>query len=326
MPTDTSPAVFFLTNPNSPLGTSLEPEFVAGLAERLNGLLVVDEAYADFATTNCLSLCRDLPNVIVTRSLSKSYSLAGLRVGFAFGSSEYIAEMNKVRDHYNLNRIAQAAATAALSEQDVFKLNLARVLGTRQRLFNALRSLNLDPVPSETNFVFVRLASADRAREIYQELLSRSVLVRYFDHPALSNGLRVTVGTTARSTLSLKPSRTSCSVSNRPSPIHSRSQDIVHLSKDPGGTGESLVIRRMFEEGDRLKRERGPENVLDLTLGNPFEEPPRSSSAVTARNSNRHGPASMPICLTRDILKPVRPLPKRSPRTVPFPFRLSTSS
>jgi len=188
-------SLFFLTNPNSPLGFCLRPEFVARLADSLRGILVVDEAYADFASWNCLALLHDYPNLVITRSLSKSYSLAGLRVGLAVASASQIEQMDKTRDHYNLDRISQAAACVALRDQAFFEDNRKRVLQTRQRFAQALRELGLQVADSETNFIFARFSSTEHAARTYQALLEKGILVRYFVQDDLSDGLRITVGT-----------------------------------------------------------------------------------------------------------------------------------
>jgi histidinol-phosphate aminotransferase len=187
--------LFFLTNPNSPMGFSLEPEFVARLARHIEGILVVDEAYADFARTNCLSLVRELPNVIVTRTLSKSYALAGLRVGFAFGSEGWIEQMDKVRDHYNLNRIAQAAACVALCDQSHFHETRDRILRTRDRFSRALDEMGIESFPSEANFVFLTLPSAEAASQVFEALTDKGIFVRYFPKEGLDHGLRISIGT-----------------------------------------------------------------------------------------------------------------------------------
>lgn len=188
-------AIFFLTNPNSPLGFSLRPEFVETIARDMNGILVLDEAYADFARWNCIALLRHHPNVVITRTLSKSYSLAGLRVGLAFAGREIVTQMDKVRDHYNLNRIAQLAACVALRDRGFFEENRRRVLQTRERVRTALEGLGLQPLSSEANFLFVRFGSAEHAARIYRKLLDGGILVRYFDADGLRDGLRITVGT-----------------------------------------------------------------------------------------------------------------------------------
>lgn len=195
LPTDRDVQLFFLTNPNSPMGFSLQPEFVVDLANHLQGILVVDEAYADFARRNCLSLIQEIPNVIVTRTLSKSYSLAGLRVGFALGAERWIEQMDKVRDHYNLNRLAQAAARAALWDQRHFEENRDRVLRTRERFVRALQEMGIDSFPSEANFVFLKLASPQAASRVFDQLTERGIYVRYFPQEGLDHGLRISIGT-----------------------------------------------------------------------------------------------------------------------------------
>jgi histidinol-phosphate aminotransferase len=187
--------LFFLTNPNSPMGFALPPEFVVRLASHVEGILVVDEAYADFAGRNCLSLIREIPNVLVTRTLSKSYSLAGLRVGFAVGAQRWIEQMDKVRDHYNLNRVAQAAARVALWDQPHFEENKARILRTRERFSRALKEMGIDTFPSEANFVFANLASAETASRVFDKLTERGIYVRYFSQNGLDQGLRISIGT-----------------------------------------------------------------------------------------------------------------------------------
>jgi histidinol-phosphate aminotransferase len=194
-PAERDMKLFFLTNPNSPMGFSLQPEFVARVARQLEGILVVDEAYADFAQRNCLSLIREIPNVIVTRTLSKSYSLAGLRVGFAFGAERWIQQMDKVRDHYNLNRMAQAAACVALCDQSHFQENRGRILRTRERFARALEDMGIESFPSEANFVFVKLTSAEAALQTFDRLTERGIYVRYFPQDGLDSGLRISIGT-----------------------------------------------------------------------------------------------------------------------------------
>jgi histidinol-phosphate aminotransferase len=195
LPAQRDVRIFFLTNPNSPMGFALPPEFVLRLAEHIQGIVVVDEAYVDFSRWNCLSLIRKSPNILVTRSLSKSYSLAGLRIGFAVGEQRWVEQMDKVRDHYNLNRIAQAAACVALRDQRHFQENRDRVLKTRARFRRALEHLGLDTFPSDANFVFAKLASPEAASRVFRALSERGILVRYFPQDGLDRGLRISVGT-----------------------------------------------------------------------------------------------------------------------------------
>ena len=186
--------LFFLTNPNAPLGFCYPQEFIEELAGRVDGMLVVDEAYADFAEENSLDLVRRLPNVVVTRTFSKSYSLAGMRLGLAIARPEVIAALNKIRDHYNLDRLAQAACVAALADQEYFQQCVAKIRETRDWFTAELRVLGWEVIPSHGNFVFA--SPPDRnGKRIYEGLYERRILVRYFSDPVLAHGLRISIGT-----------------------------------------------------------------------------------------------------------------------------------
>lgn len=186
--------LFFLTNPNAPLGLSWTVDEVAALASRCSGLLVVDEAYADFADQHCLELVRTQPNVVVTRTLSKSYSLAGMRLGLAVARPEIIAALDKIRDHYNLDRLAQVALVAALKDQDCFRENVARIRRSRERFRQELLRLDFAALPSGGNYLFA--SPPDRnGQRLYRELYQRKILVRYFNDPALAHGIRISIGT-----------------------------------------------------------------------------------------------------------------------------------
>jgi histidinol-phosphate aminotransferase len=186
-----SAKVLFITTPNSPSGTS----HPVGALAVPDSLVVIDEAYADFAEENALSLAKLKPNVVVLRTFSKSYSLAGMRIGLLFGSSEAVLAIGKIKDSYNLDRLALVAGAAALRDQVWMKTNRAKILVTRRRLEEGLTALGFEVLPSSANFVFARLGSDARARAAYQFLKGRGILVRYFDRPLLADGLRITVGT-----------------------------------------------------------------------------------------------------------------------------------
>jgi histidinol-phosphate aminotransferase len=185
--------LFFLVNPNAPLGFCYPLSFIEELAGRVDGMLVVDEAYADFADDNALELVRRCDNVVVTRTLSKSYSLAGMRLGLAIARPEVIAALNKIRDHYNLDRLAQAAAVAALDDQEYFCDCVAKICTTRDWFSTELRVLNWEVVPSSGNFVFAVPPDRDGLRA-YQALFKRNILVRHFSDPLLAHGLRISIG------------------------------------------------------------------------------------------------------------------------------------
>lgn len=186
--------LLFLTNPNAPLGLRWGVEEVAALADRCDGLLVVDEAYADFAADNCLELVRRKPNVVVTRTLSKSYCLAGMRLGLAIARPEIIAALDKIRDHYNLDRLAQAAVVAALTDQEYFRDCVARICATRDWFSSELVSIGYQVLPSSANYLFASPPDRDGKR-VYDALYQRKILVRYFSDPVLAHGLRISIGT-----------------------------------------------------------------------------------------------------------------------------------
>lgn len=146
--------IFFLTTPNSPLGFAFPIDYIEHLARSCSGLLVVDEAYADFAGTNALELVKRYDNVVVTRTLSKSYALAGMRIGLAIARPEIIAALDKIRDHYNLDRLAQAACLAALQDQEYFRDACRRIIETREWFTTELRGIGYEVIPSQGNFVF----------------------------------------------------------------------------------------------------------------------------------------------------------------------------
>lgn len=192
----------FVANPNAPSGTPHSVDDLRALARSLgNGVLVIDEAYADFAESNALELAKSEPNVVVLRTFSKSYSLAGMRLGLMFGAAELIAGVGKIKDSYNLDRLAIAAGAAALRDQRWMQDNVAKIRATRARLVAELARLGFSVLPSQTNFVFARLRSAsgltgaERAAAAYQFLKERGILVRYFKLRLLDDGLRITVGT-----------------------------------------------------------------------------------------------------------------------------------
>jgi histidinol-phosphate aminotransferase len=180
-------------NPNAPSGTFTEVSVIEELARRARGLVVVDEAYVDFAPASCLSLVPRHENVLVLRSFSKSYSLAGMRLGLAFGPPPLIRELHKVKDSYNLSRLALVAGQAALENRGSMEDNVRKVRESRAVLTDALRSLGYEVLPSEANFVLARRRGRD-ASATYRALRDAGILVRYFDAPGLRDALRITVG------------------------------------------------------------------------------------------------------------------------------------
>ena len=188
------PKLAFLPNPNSPSGTVVAPDEILRIAERLPCPLLVDEAYADFAEVNCLSLVRQSERVMVSRTLSKSYGLAGLRFGFLVAQPHLIEQFRKVKDSYNCDALSIAGATAAILDQAWFRENRAKALAGRTRLTDELRRLGFDVVDSQANFVWCNHASKS-PQVLYEGLKAERILVRYMSYPGWGDGLRISVGT-----------------------------------------------------------------------------------------------------------------------------------
>lgn len=195
-------SVLFLTSPNAPTGVGFSNETISALARSFPGLLVVDEAYADFAEENAAGLVREYPNLCVVRTFSKSYSLAGMRVGYLLGRPELVGLLDRVRDSYNVNRLSQAAALAAIEDQEYFRAIVGKIKYTRDFYLNQFRNeRGWFTYPSQANFIFTEPKNSsgetgpDVARGLYEFLSGRKVLVRYFPSDGLtSNFLRITVG------------------------------------------------------------------------------------------------------------------------------------
>ena len=192
-----SPSLFLLTNPNAPTGEFREPAAIAAFAKKFKGVVLVDEAYADFARTNCMPLATAPKNrnVLVMRTFSKSYSLAGLRVGYCVGPKPLIDALYKVKDSYNVDAIAQAVALAAVKDQKWMKANVAKVKATRAWFSDALRERGWDVIPSEANFVFAKPPRPQKAAALFAALKRKNVFVRYFPGPKTGDRLRITIGT-----------------------------------------------------------------------------------------------------------------------------------
>jgi histidinol-phosphate aminotransferase len=185
--------LFFLTTPNAPLGPAFPLEYIEELARRCTGVLVLDETYADFAEGNALELVRKYDNVVITRSLSKSYALAGMRLGLAIARPEVIAALDKIRDHYNLDRLAQAACLAALRDQPYLKDMCRKICDTREWFAVQLRLNGYNIMPSQGNYLFATPPDRDGER-VYEALYERKILVRHFTDPLLVHGLRISIG------------------------------------------------------------------------------------------------------------------------------------
>ena len=189
-----SAALTIVCNPNAPSGTFVPKEEISQLAEEIKGILLIDEAYVDFAEDNCLELVKKFDNVIILRSMSKGYSLAGLRFGYGIADEKLIKGLRKVKDSYNVDVVAIAAATAAIQDQQYFKNNVQKVKIERKFLTEKLVGLGFHVYPSQANFILAR-PSKVRAIDIYEKLKDRNIYVRYWAYPDIKDKLRITVGT-----------------------------------------------------------------------------------------------------------------------------------
>jgi histidinol-phosphate aminotransferase len=181
----------YLANPNAPTGTLAPAAKVAELAAAFDGALLVDEAYADFADENCLDLVETYPNVVISRSLSKAYSLAGLRFGYAIAQPEVIFELMKAKDSYNTDAISVLAATAAIEDQAYARQTWENIRAERKKLTAELAHLGWTVEPSQANFLWAAPPDG-RGREAYLGLKHQGILVRFFEK--LPDHIRITVG------------------------------------------------------------------------------------------------------------------------------------
>ncbi len=181
-----------LCNPNSPTGTFVAPEDVERVLRASRCPVVVDEAYVDFAPASVLPLLARYENLIIVRTLSKSFSLAGLRVGFLFAHPWIVSELLKVKASYNVGILSQVGACAALEDLDHVRENIQRIQETRRWFTQKVRELGFYVYPSEANFVFIRKRGVNLAF-LYEELKKRKILVRYFSE--WPDALRISIGT-----------------------------------------------------------------------------------------------------------------------------------
>ena len=193
--------LFFLTSPHAPTGRIYDNLIFSTILQNYSGILVIDEAYADFATTNALPLLSESENVIITRTLSKSYSLAGLRVGYAVASKEIIAILNKAREVYNVDRIAQFIAQVALQDRTYFEKITQKIISTREFVYQTFLEWQWTTYSSGANFLFTRPVDSkgshgkEIAHELYRFLSDHNVFVRYFPSNELTSSfLRISIG------------------------------------------------------------------------------------------------------------------------------------
>ena len=191
---DTAAALTIVCNPNAPSGSFVGVDKLASLAGEISGVLLIDEAYVDFAEANCTTLVKDFDNVIILRSMSKGYSLAGMRFGYAIAQPALIDGLMKVKDSYNVDAVATNVAAAAIKDQKYFRQNVEKVKAERARLTGQLRQLGFVVPDSSSNFILADCGKG-RALGIFEQLVQRNIYVRYFPYPGIENKLRISIGT-----------------------------------------------------------------------------------------------------------------------------------
>ena len=203
---DFQAALTFVTTPNAPSGRGYSTLELDALCSAMKGVVVLDEAYVDFANENALELCLKHPHVIISRTFSKAYSLCFQRIGYWVGHPELIAALHRIRDSYNVNGLGQIAASVTLKSLPYYQRNFRRVTDSRSRLAEGLTGLGWNVLPSQTNFILAR-PPGPPARQWLEDLRRKKILVRWFASPDLELFLRITIGSNSEIDTLLKTIR-----------------------------------------------------------------------------------------------------------------------
>lgn len=188
--------LMFINSPNDPNGKSFGNATILKICGNFPGIVVVDEAYADFSSQTCLPLLKKVKNLVVCRSFSKSFSLASLRMGFALADAEIIKEMNRVKLPYNINYLGQIGALSCIKHNKKVQVQNKKIIEERARLTKELNSYNgISVLPSDANFIFIKFEDKSKALKFVWDLKELKILVRHFSKPGLYNYIRVTIGT-----------------------------------------------------------------------------------------------------------------------------------
>ena len=195
MPEGYAASLFFLTYPNAPTSLVYDRNLIEPFVRNFPGVVLIDEAYADFASDDCMAFARDCGNVLVARTLSKSYSLAGIRLGYCVGSAELIGALYKIKDSYNVSYVTQELARVALLDQNTMKANVQAITETRNLVMEKLAEIGFEVCDSQANFLWIKPLGTT-AEALFKALRSRNIFVRYFPDDARTRDyLRVTIGT-----------------------------------------------------------------------------------------------------------------------------------
>ena len=199
-------ALTLVTTPNAPSGHGYATAALEKLCQAQNGVVVLDEAYVDFAAENAAALALKYPHVLVARTFSKAYSLCFQRVGYLIGQRDLIGALHKIRDSYNVNGLGQIAAAATLDDLGYYRANFKRIIATREKLGRELAGLGFIVLPSQTNFILAQPPQFP-ADVWLQKLREAKILVRWFSAPAIRDYLRITIGTPAEAAALVKAAR-----------------------------------------------------------------------------------------------------------------------
>jgi len=186
--------LFIIARPNAPTSNSFPKNMIEKICKTFNGIVMIDEAYADFAEDNCVDFIKKHKNVLIARTMSKSYSLAGLRVGWAMADKEIITGMYKVKDSYNVSLLSQIIASEALQDRIYFEKCIHSIKTTREKVTESLYALGFTVIKSYANFLFVSPPD-NLALNLFNFLRSDNIVVRYFNSPMTDKYLRITIGT-----------------------------------------------------------------------------------------------------------------------------------
>jgi histidinol-phosphate aminotransferase len=191
---DFNAALTFITTPNAPSGRGYSAQELEPICRAQKRLVLLDEAYVDFADGNALELGIKYPHVLVARTFSKAYCLCFLRIGYCVGHPDLITALDKIRDSYNVNGLGQIAAVATLENLSYYRENFSRIVATRERLRSELAALGFQVFPSQANFILAR-PPGPNAKQWLGLLRERKILVRWFSYPEVRDYLRITIGT-----------------------------------------------------------------------------------------------------------------------------------
>lgn len=188
--------LMFVNSPNNPNGKAFSKNTIAKLCENFPGIVIVDEAYGDFCDVSALPLLKEVKNLIVVRTFSKSFSLASMRVGFAVADPEIIKALNKVKLPYNVNYLTQAAAVSCIKHRNLIFEQNKKIISERERLTEAISKYNgVSVEPSDANFIFIKFSEKSVCLKFNWDLREKDILVRHFSQPGLYQFLRVSIGT-----------------------------------------------------------------------------------------------------------------------------------